>query len=258
MKIGEAVETVEERTGRSVAICSLTGSRNHGLQTADSDYDFKAFVVPSLDDMYDFKEYFRKIDGKGYEISVHDLRKLPGLLCKSNPTYLEVLFSDEMYMDDGLKDLLYENRERIARMDPAYMYNSAIGTCYHRMKTIEKGTETTQHLVKRYGYDTKQGMHGYRMLRMLEWMAEDGSFEKAARYKDSRDGLERRELLLSIRNGMLTLGELKELVETTRNEIEERYKEAYMGKEADREMKAMIENGIKEFVLRRLREGLRS
>lgn len=121
MRISEAVETVEKQTRRNVAICSLVGSRNYGLHTEGSDHDLIAFVIPVLEDMYGRDEYFKEIKGDGYEIRVHDLRKLPDLLCKSNPSYMEIIFSRNNFMDGDMYLLLYENRERIAGMNLPYL-----------------------------------------------------------------------------------------------------------------------------------------
>ncbi|MCL1984648.1 MAG: nucleotidyltransferase domain-containing protein [Methanomassiliicoccaceae archaeon] len=250
MRIDEAVEMVREQTGKAVAVCSLTGSRNQNLNSESSDHDMIAFVVPTLDDMYGRSEYFKEIKGKGFEINVHDLRKLPDLLWRSNPSALELLFSEERHMSGGLDTLLYGNRERIAGMNLPYLYNSSVGTCRHKMKSLEKGTISTQHLVQMYGYDTKQGMHALRMLHLLEWYADDGRFETAIRFDGTDKGKERREFLLSVRNGKFTLNEMKDAIENKIKDVEERYKERYMNAEPDREMIETIRTKVKEFVLR--------
>ena len=249
MKISEAVETIEKQTRRNAAVCSLVGSRNYNLHTEGSDHDIIAFVIPTLEDMYGHDEYFKQIKGDGYEIQVHDLRKLPDLLCKSNPSYMEIIFSRNNFMDGDMYTLLYENRERIARMNLPYLYNSSVGTFLNKMKYLEKGTNGTQHLVERYGYDTKQAMHAYRILSMLRWFADQRSFEMAIRYEGTEAGMERRELLLEIRNGKFTPDEIKDVLEKRLKETEEGYKEKYLEAEVDREMMEKVREGVKEFIL---------
>ena len=249
MKVSEAVSMAEEQTGRSVAICSLTGSRNYSLSTDGSDHDIKAFVIPSLDDMYERSEYFKEIKGDGYEIRIHDLRRLPDLLWKSNPTYLEIIFSKEMYILDPLRDLLYRNRDRIAGMNLPYLYNSSIGLYRHEVKYIEKGTIGTQHLVERYGYDTKKAMHAYRSLYILQWFMDSGDLEKAIRYDDPVIGKGRREFFLNIKNGRSALDEVRKELEQLLNETEERCRDWYLKAETDREMEVKIRTEIKKFIL---------
>jgi predicted nucleotidyltransferase len=249
MRISEAVETIEMQTRRNVAICSLVGSRNYGLHTESSDHDLIAFVIPALEDMYGRDEYFREIKGDDYEIRVHDLRKLPDLLCKSNPAYTEILFSRNNFMDGDMYTLLYENRERIAGMNLPYLYNSSVGMFLNKMKYLERGSGATQHLVERYGYDTKQAMHAYRLLSILQWFMDRGSFEKAIRYDDNVAGKERKELLLEIRNGKFTLNEMKEMLENHLKVTEEKYKEKYLKTETDKEMTERVRTGVKDFIL---------
>jgi len=249
MKVSEAVETIEKQTRRNVAVCSLVGSRNYGLNTEGSDYDFIAFIVPTLEDMYGRDEYFKEIKGGGYEIRVHDLRKLPDLLCKSNPSYLELIFSRNNFMNGDMYTMLYEKRERIAKMNLPYLYSASVGIFLNKMKYLERGTGNTQDLVEKYGYDTKQAMHAYRILSVLQWFSDGGNFENAIRYGDTAAGKERRDLLLGIRNGKFTLNEMKDVLEERLKDTKERYKEKYLSAEADREMADAIRDGVKAFVI---------
>jgi len=250
MRIDEAVDIVKEQTGREAAICSLTGSRNHRLETEDSDYDFKAFVIPTMDDMYSRNEYFKGIKGEGYEIEVHDLRKLPDLLWKSNPSFLEAIFAAERYMCPEMEGLFYANRERISGMNIPYLYNSTTGMFHNKMKYLEKGTANTQHLIEMHGYDTKQAMHAHRMLCVIRWFIDHGSFEKALIYYDPVTGSFRREFFLDIRNGKYTLDEMRNMLEKLFAETEEHYRDRCLGSPADKEMDSAIRTGTKEFILR--------
>jgi predicted nucleotidyltransferase len=256
METCEATELAGKRAGREVAICSLVGSRCHNLHTETSDHDYIAFVMPSLEDMYERDEYYGEVKGNGFEIRIHDLRKLPDLLWKSNPSYLELIFSRDMYMCGTMRGLLYTNRERIAKMNLPYLYNSSIGQFHYRVKYLEKGTGNTQHLVKMFGYDTKQAAHAYRMLCMLQWFADGGNFEDALIYGDGA-GERRREHLLNIKKGRMTLSEMKEALEHKFTETEERYRNRYLNSEADRDMQEAIRTGVKEFILKRVENEIR-
>ena len=249
MNADEAVGMIEDVTGRTVAVCSLAGSRNHCLNTEGSDYDYRAFVIPTMDDMYERKEYFKEIKGTGYEMSVHDLRRLPDLLWKSNPSFLEIIFAPERYMHPCMEDLLYGNRERIAGMNIPYLYNSTTGMFRDKMKHLEKGTVSTQHLVEKHGYDTKQAMHAHRMLCLLRWFIDEGCFEKALRYDDTETGKTRRKFFLDIKNGKYGLSEMRGKLERLLADTEERYRDRCLGADADKEMNERVRAVIKEFIL---------
>ncbi|MCL2786139.1 MAG: nucleotidyltransferase domain-containing protein [Methanomassiliicoccaceae archaeon] len=249
MKVSEAAEIAEKQTRRNVAICSLVGSRNYNLHTESSDHDFIVFAMPTLDDMYERNEYLKEIKGDGYEIRVHDLRKLPDLLCKSNPSYVEIIFSRNNIMNGDMYSLLYDNRERIAGMNLPYIYASSVGMFLNRMKYLEKGTGNTQHLVDMHGYDTKQAMQAYRILSVLRWFADHRSFEKAIRYDDNGEGKEKRELLMDIRNGKFPLTEMRRMLDDYLRDTEDRYKKRYLDTAPDKEMMAAIRDGVKGFIL---------
>jgi hypothetical protein len=134
-------------------------------------------------------------------------------------------------------------------MNLPYLYNASVGIFHNKMKYLEKGTGNTQHLVKRFGYDTKQAMHAHRILSLLQWYADGGSYEKALIHSDDSP---RRKHLLSIKEGKMTLEEIKGVLEGLLKETEERYKERYMAADADTEMEKKIRTGVKEFILGRI------
>ena len=87
------------------------------------------------------------------------------------------------YTVDLLNQIL-EMKDSIARMNLSYLYKACIGMHQNKMKLLEKGTSGTQHLVEKYGWDTKQGMHAYRVLDFLERFLETGfeDFKQAIKY----------------------------------------------------------------------------
>ncbi|APH18018.1 hypothetical protein [Clostridium botulinum] len=66
------------------------------------------------------------------------------------------------------------------------LFNSCIGMHKNKINNINKKTRETIELVKKYGYDTKQALHSYKLLDFLE-RYENASFKalkKALYYKD--------------------------------------------------------------------------
>lgn len=74
----------------------LQGSQNYGLDDENSDIDTKAFCIPSLTSLIEGKKMVSKIYvlPDNSHIEVKDIRLLPELLRKQNPSYLEILSTD--------------------------------------------------------------------------------------------------------------------------------------------------------------------
>ena len=81
--------------GRQVVLKALTGSHNYNLNTPDSDKDYKFFVTPTFDDLYSGNRFSNGKQSDEMDYTVHDIRQLSHLLWKSNPNFIEVLFSQE-------------------------------------------------------------------------------------------------------------------------------------------------------------------
>jgi hypothetical protein len=242
MKVKDVVDWAEDRTGWDVAVCSSVGSRNYDLHTEDSDFDFIVFVVPPAgadDKETEFKGV--KLD----DIPINDLRKLPERLWKSYPLDVEIVFPKERYMCREMDPLLYGNRERIARMNLPEFYERHMRKYKEYSKNLTKVTANTQELVEKYGYDSKNAMHAFRMLHVLQVFADTGSFEKAVRYEGSE-----REFFMDIRKGKFGLEDIREKLEQKHGTVEDEYKDRYLGQETDTAMFEILREGIDSFISR--------
>lgn len=81
---------------------SLVGSVNYNLHTETSDMDYKVFVIPSFDDLYFSRVYSESISTEEEDLEIHDIRKLDKMLYKSNVNFLEILFSEEIIINEEL------------------------------------------------------------------------------------------------------------------------------------------------------------
>jgi uncharacterized protein len=170
--------------GRHVVFASLVGSHNYGTNTITSDRDFKVFVMPTFEDLYYGKMFSKSTISDTEDIDIHDIRKLGSLLYKGNPSYMESLFSKELWVNpyySKLVDELLSNRESFAQMNLPSLFNAGCGMIKQKMHNLTKGTEGTQHLVDMYGYDTKNFQHGYRLYSVLKNYAASGftNFDRA-------------------------------------------------------------------------------
>lgn len=209
---------------REVVFSALVGSHNYNLNHKDSDKDYKIFVYPTFDDLYDKEMYHTKSITPDLDYEVHDIRKLPYLLYAANLNYLEILFSEEVKSNNApLTRCIWNFKDDIVTMNIPKMFDACVGSANEKYKHLD-GTAGTQHLVEAYGYDTKQAMHCYRNLDFLTKFHNHGfiDFAEILRY-NGRD----REFMFSILNGAFTEAEFKEMIDNKIvqvNELKEDYK----------------------------------
>jgi len=266
MHIKEVLKTVKENTERDACWMSLCGSRNYNLHQEDSDYDFIGFVKPTLEDLYHGKQFFKEIkgintdDGNEYTIRLHDIRKFPELLWKSNPSYLEMLFSGNLFDKDNstihvdrILFPLYQFRDQIARMNLPYMYNASMGIFYNKLKYLDNGTTSSKRLVEKYGYDTKQAMHAYRILYILEVFAlgDFNDYIKCIKHYKNKDEF------LRIKNGEYSRKDIEKLLNGYFNRIETNFKPIYMNQEPNKELYDDISYSIESNILDEMRGRLK-
>lgn len=240
--------------GRKELFRVLVGSHNYSLNTPESDKDYKVFVLPTFDDLYSGKEFSKSYIGETEDFDVHDIRKVSHLWWKANVNFLEVLFTQESVVNTNLSpntlrylDIIAQHKREIARMNLPYLYDACIGMHLNKVKMIDKGTEGTQHLVDKFGYDTKQAMHSLRVLDFLKRFADDGfnDFKKAIWYDD---GDIDKKWLLSVKDGLFAKEDFliaaDDLLKITRSN----YKEAYKWQEPNEETREYLLRMVKSMV----------
>lgn len=218
---------------RKVALKALVGSHNYNLNTPESDKDYKIFVIPTFDDLYFGRSYNEDFIGEKEDCSIHDIRKLSHLLSKSNVNFMEVLFSEELTIDEDLDDrskelisAIFDMKDDIAKMNLPYLYDACIGMYFNKMKLIEKGTAGTKHLLNKFGYDTKQASQSWRILDFLIRFAEtDFNDFKSSIYYSNDDS--KRQFILDLKNGVYSYDEFKNIISDIFNEVEQNLKRKY-------------------------------
>lgn len=237
---------------RIVAFKALVGSHNYNLNTEKSDKDYKIFVLPTFEDLYKGKMYSKQIVVEKEDLDFHDIRKLPELLYKANINFLEVLFSNDVNInnllsveEDSLVIEIFKKRNSIATMNLPHLYNACQGMFFTKMKLLEKGTSGTQHLVNSFGYDTKQALHAYRVLDFIVRFAQNDfkDFKGAMTYND-----EERSFMLDIKHGFFTLESFKNFIEFYYEAKFKTLKEKYYSLKPNKELKEELDSIIMELV----------
>lgn len=235
---------------RTIVFSALVGSHNYGLETPESDRDYKHFVLPTFDDLYDGTQYASSSVGDAQDDDTHDIRKVTSLWWKSNVNFVETLFSTDFQCDferfPEIKVLL-DAKERIAAMNLPYLFHACKGMFFNKSRYIEKGTSGTMHLVDKHGYDTKQALHAYRILDFLWRYKLTEDFKTAMTYATP----EEREFMLTIKGGHYTLDDFRALAKTRYDHIIS-LESWYTSKTPDDAMKCDLEDAIKRLVRREI------
>jgi len=150
----------------------LYGSQNYQMDVYDGDYmsdvDVKVFVMPTFKNLLRGNKMVSKTlewpDGSHLEVK--DVRLMSELMVKSNPAYLELLFTEFYvlnpdYEKEGLA--LMAMAEDVASANKGRLMNSLFGMFMEKKKALRHPYPTLVDKLEKYGYDPKQ-MHHMRRL----------------------------------------------------------------------------------------------
>jgi len=228
--------------GRTVVLSALVGSWAYNLNTPESDMDFKHFVAPTFDDLYHGKMFATAHTSETLDYDVHDIRKLGELLWKSNLNYLVVLFAKQKEYHPSLQ-WLFDNADNIGKMNLPYFYNATMGMHHEKMKSLLKGTGTTQALVDKFGYDTKQACHAFRCLTVLLNVSCGQSIREAIWMESVV-----RDMLLDIKAGEWSLESFLELVRVWKQFNLPNVKRFFKDTRPDEDTHKMVEENIEKLI----------
>jgi uncharacterized protein len=233
---------------RKVAFKALVGSHNYNLNTPESDKDYKVFTLPTFEDLYFNRRISTSKVGETEDYDFHDVRQIPELWWKTNINFVEVLYSTKTFNTIPELLIIFNMKDRLVRMNLPYFYTACKGMHFNKLSQIDKGTSGTQHLVDKYGYDTKQALHAYRVLDFITrfYFTDFEGFKWAMTYEGKA-----RDFMLSIKNGKYTKEEYLDLVKTKYEKFEV-LEEVYKNQKPDIEVKEILEGLIMEMVKKNL------
>ena len=233
----------------------LVGSRNYNLNDETSDYDYKKFLLPTFRQLIEGKNLNKNFISEKEDIETKSLLDLPSLLYKANPAYLELLFSQDVKFgffkgNHGLYDKLISKNEDIVRMNLPKLYQSTLGTIGQKKKMLFNGTSGTQHLVDKYGYDSKQLLHLTRLSDLLISYA-DNNFTDYTRslvyIKEDRG------FMLDIKNGSIPVSDVINFADKQILKVE-KLKDKYMSNEVNEILNEYIKELIFNFYYENLKK----
>lgn len=168
----------------------LHGSQNYNLdyytEGYESDFDFKAVIIPSLDEILrGAAKASTKIDYEYGQIDIKDIRAWEEVMQKGNPAYLEGLFTEYYWINPEYEEVftfMREHREEYVRMLRVNMMSASVGMMHEKYKAMCHPYQTIKHKIDKWGYDGKQSSHLIRIACML-----NGYFEWGQSYEDVLD-----------------------------------------------------------------------
>lgn len=165
-----------ESLGLNVVAVFAQGSMNYGLYIQDDDYksdvDTKAIVLPTLDDLISGNKMIStKYDYEGEQIDVKDIRVMMDMWTKSNPAYLEILFTKYIILNykfaDYVKQIL-EMGDDIVKMNFPQLAKCMSGMSKEKVIAMEHPYPSQLKDLEKFGYCPKQIHHIIRLNQLIK------------------------------------------------------------------------------------------
>jgi predicted nucleotidyltransferase len=169
--LNNCVMKLKEMFGERLIYVAAYGSQNYGLSYEGSDYDFKAIIVPSFDDIV----FGRKILSTTIELEdglccIKDIRAMCSCWRKQNVNFIELLFTEYYYVNPIYTEeirALRNNAEYIAHLDEAKALSCMVGMAKEKYAALFKPYPSQKEVVEKYGYAAKQLHHIHRLRALM-------------------------------------------------------------------------------------------
>jgi predicted nucleotidyltransferase len=170
-KILDALKNIKkqlEDQGHHILAIFLQGSQNYGLELNTKEYisdiDAKAFIMPTFEDLY-YNNFVSVTKKTEYGlVDVKDIRHWVELLKKSNPSYIELMFTQYSIIEDD-SFLMYA--EDLVRERKAKLMRACYGMILQKIKALKHPYPTLLDKIEKYGYDPKQLHHIIRLYYII-------------------------------------------------------------------------------------------
>ena len=174
-------------------VIASNGRVNYGLDNEDSDIDSKLLTVPSLKKLIENKRdnTTHIMSDNGEHVEVKDVALYMNTILKQNINFVETLFAKAVIVNPRYQndwEMLYENRELIARYDTKRAVKCMYGMMIQKRKDMETWTEARAKSFHEFGYDTKSLHHLVRLHYFLQHYIVDGwSYEDCLTKRDDAE-----------------------------------------------------------------------
>lgn len=150
----------------NIFFTALYGSQNYHLETGLSDIDTKTLVIPTIKDLIDNRVVSETIKIENGLDDRKDIREMFKQFLKQNPSYLEILASREVEVNqlyqEEYNELISMTNE-IVNYNPKDFFWATYGTMLQKRKDMLEIKPTTKDNIEKYGYDGKNASHILRL-----------------------------------------------------------------------------------------------
>ena len=168
----KTVEFLKDQ-GYEVVYVALYGAQNYNLQREGSDFDYKAVVVPKLEDVvFNVKPASVTLDLPEIngQVDVKDIRLMIDQWKKGASNFIELLFSDWFWINPEyylLMSWFRENAEQIAFANVPSAVKAIGGMIEEKFHALDHPYPVQVDEVNEFGYAAKQLSHEMRLFSML-------------------------------------------------------------------------------------------
>lgn len=244
------IETLQFYNENQVVCIALQGSQNYGLQTPNSDIDTKLILTPSLNDLiFNHKPVSTThIRDNDEHTDWKDIRLMLQTFRKQNLNFIEILFSPWIIANkDYLPEWheLVENRELIARYNPAAAVKTMRGMAMEEYHGMEHPYPNKLAILEKWGYDPKRLQHLCRVEEFLERYINGESYQNCLHSN-------KLSYLIDVKTGFYNLEEARVVANRTLSHIEElyEYSKTFLRDKPLQEAEDLI-NGVQEKIMRK-------
>lgn len=164
MNLQWAKEYVES-LGHKVFYIALYGSQNYGLDTSESDFDYKCIILPTLDDLvHNSKPYSHATEFEWGQIEIKDIRSYVDSAAKVNINFIEILNTPYYIWDERLRKYFIPLQEQMGSL---YL-KACYGMILEKQAALRHPYPSTIHKIEKYGYDPKQLHHIVRLKCLMD------------------------------------------------------------------------------------------
>ena len=189
---------LERKYRRKVLFLCQVGSVNYNLQHEGSDEDYEAFLLPMLEDLYRRRDLADHFTFEEADVKVFFVTHLSNQLEKSNPNFLQLLFSKNLlYLHPNFSWLLDE-RDKFVMANLPRLYFSYKGMFFEAQnrfhKSLQKGKPNGKALMQMYRVVDFLSRFETNLLDQETGEFTGSVYDKSMTYDDSE-----REVLLRVR-----------------------------------------------------------
>lgn len=177
----ECVKLLQEKYGENrIIFVGCYGSQNYKLNYKGSDYDFKAIVTPSFEDVvFERKPISTTIELSDGLCDVKSIQAMMNCWKKQNVNFVELLFTKYKWVNPEYKEILqplFDHNEEIVHYNEQRAINCIKGMQMEKYHALFKPYPSQMEVINKYGYAAKQLCHIWRLRYLISKYVDGESY----------------------------------------------------------------------------------